>query len=1085
MTMTHVTDLKLRRTAPGRIQAIVVCIISFLLVNAVHGADREVRVGVLTRGSVEEAIQMWPPTMRYLTESIPGHIFQLRPLGFEHLGSAVARGELDFVITNSGHYVQLEMQYGASRIATLKKHYADNVYTTQFGGVILVRADRNDLRQFDDLRNKHFMAVNERSFGGWTMALRELKAEGIDQDDLASLRFAGNHRDVVRAVLEGTVDAGTVRTETIEQMALGGEIDSAAIRILRPAHLEVSPRDAQFPFAYSTRLYPEWPFARLPSTDDRLAEQVAVALLQMPPESDAAKSARIVGWTVPLNYQPVHELMRELRLGPYAELEALTLAGAMRRHWQWVAITLGALLVLSATTLYVTRLNRRILNAKLALEREGRERNRAERVLRQSEERFRNLVETTHDFVWETDQFGNYTYASPQVRQLLGIDPADLVGRPLDSIREIRPETAGGLNFTLFYRQQPFVSVETTCRHRNGHLVVLECSGVPCFDNHGAFQGFRGINRDITERQQSAEALHREKERAQVTLDAIVDGVIRTDANGTVEYLNKAAAQLCGWHADEVIGRPVAQILTLVDEAAGVRVPSPVETLLNEGTPKGGAPAITSALLLRPGLQHDLHLELRAAPLRDQQQRIVGAVVVFHDVSEVRRLTRQLAHQASHDSLTELLNRGEFERRLSECLVEARAGSHHHVLCYLDLDQFKVVNDTSGHAAGDELLRVLAQRLQLAIRDGDVLARLGGDEFGILLRNCSTEHAINIAQELCRVVGEVRLEWDGRVFRVGVSAGLVPLGRDAGSLTDVLSAADAACYVAKERGRNRVHLFEPDDTALAQHHGQMQWVYRIKDALEEGRFRLYCEEFVPLTTAAGALQPFEILLRMVEKDGREITPMQFIPAAERYHLMPAVDRWVLARTFDLLGQVAQNGEYPLRLFTINLSGQSLSDDTFLDYVVELLERSKLSPATICFEITETAAIAHLHRAMRLMTTLKEKGCRFALDDFGTGVSSFGYLRTLPVDFLKIDGSFLKNSLSDPIDYAMVDAINQVGQLMELRTVAEGVEQAVTLDRVKKLGVDYAQGHSLSMTLPLERVLGLVEPAPAKKVAGDG
>lgn len=1067
-----------------RFSAVIACV-AVLLWNAAQAADREVRVGVLNRGSPEEAMEMWPPTLRYLTESIPGNVFQLRPLDLQDLGAAVARGELDFVVTNSGHYVQLEMQYGASRIATLKKHYTGNVYTTQFGGVILVRADREDLRQVSDLRNKHFMAVNERAFGGWTVALRELKAEGIDQDDLASVRFAGNHQDVVRAVIDGTVDGGTVRTETIEHMALNGEIDPGAIRVLRPTHLQISPQDVHFPFARSTRLYPEWPFARLPNTDDRLAEQVAVALLQMPPDSDAAKSARVTGWTVPLNYQPVHELMRELRLGPYAELEALTLAGAMRRHWGWVAITLAALLTLSITTLYVTRLNRRMLNAKLALEHEGQERNRAEQDVRQSEERFRNLVETTHDFVWETDPFGNYTYASPQVRQLLGIDPAELINRPLDSIKVARPETTGGLSLTLFHRQQPFVSVETTCRHRDGQLVVLECSGVPYFDSHNEFKGFRGINRDITERQQSAEALYREKERAQVTLDSIIDGVIRTDATGKVEYLNKAAAQLCGWRTDEVIGRPVAQILTLMDEATGIRVPSPVETVLKEGSETGGAHLTTSALLLRPGLQHDLHLELRAAPLRDQQQRIVGAVVVFHDVSEIRRLTRQLAHQASHDSLTALLNRGEFERRLSECLEEARTGKHHHVLCYLDLDQFKVVNDTSGHAAGDELLRILAQRLQLAIRDGDVLARLGGDEFGILLRNCSTEHAMEIAQELCRLVGEVRLEWEGRVFRVGVSAGLVPLGQDAGSLTDVLSAADTACYVAKDRGRNRVHLFQADDTALAQHHGQMQWVYRLKDALEDGRFRLYCEEFVPLTSAADALQPFEILLRMVEKDGQEIAPMKFIPAAERYHLMPAVDRWVLARTFELLAKAPPSGTYPPRLFTINLSGQSLSDDSFLEYIVGLLEHSKLPPTSLCFEITETAAIAHLHRAMRLMTTLKEKGCRFALDDFGTGLSSFAYLRTLPVDFLKIDGSFLRNSLSDPIDYAMVDAINQVGQLMELRTVAEGVEQAVTLERVKKLGVDYAQGHGLSMTLPLERVLGLVESAPARKVAGDG
>jgi diguanylate cyclase (GGDEF)-like protein/PAS domain S-box-containing protein len=567
-----------------------------------------------------------------------------------------------------------------------------------------------------------------------------------------------------------------------------------------------------------------------------------------------------------------------------------------------------------------------------------------------------------------------------------------------------------------------------------------------------------------------------------VTLDAIVDGVIRTDVRGGVEFINPAAARLTGWTLAEALGKPLDTILQLSDDRSGTALANVATTVVRDDSAlhQLGTPVLHNRL---SGVC--FHIELRAAPVRDQLRGVIGTVVVFHDITEIQRLTHQLAYQASHDALTELSNRAEFETRVAEALVDAQRHHHQHVLCYLDLDQFKVVNDTCGHAAGDELLRQLAQQLGMAVGKDDLLARLGGDEFGILLRNCTIARGFEFTNGLCSLVKDFRFNWKGKIFQVGVSAGLVAVDAATGTLAEALSCADSACYVAKEQGRNRVHVFRPDDSALAQRKGQMQWVQRLKRALDEERFCLYSESFLPLSVRAADIAPHEILLRMVDEEGREIAPMAFIPAAERYQLMTRIDRWVITRTFSLLAKAQQRSlataNTPRQVFALNLSGQSLSDDGFLGFVVDLLDHSGLAPESICFEITETAAIANLARASRLITILKGMGCLFALDDFGSGLSSFAYLRNLPVDFLKIDGSFVLKSLNDPVDYAMVDAINRLGHLMGLRTIAEHVHHRTLLDRIKALGVDYAQGHSLGVAQPLEVELGLVTSSTPLRV----
>jgi diguanylate cyclase (GGDEF)-like protein/PAS domain S-box-containing protein len=573
------------------------------------------------------------------------------------------------------------------------------------------------------------------------------------------------------------------------------------------------------------------------------------------------------------------------------------------------------------------------------------------------------------------------------------------------------------------------------------------------------------------EQRRAEDALYLEKVRAQVTLESIGDGVITTDAGGRIVYMNSVAEQFTGWDRDEARGRALAEVFRLWNEAADAPEQYPIADCLSDGRSLRND---GHHLLLG---RDDARLEIQdsAAPIRDRDGSIIGAVVVFHDVSQLQGMARRMAFLASHDPLTGLLNRREFEERLKEVLESARTQDLEHALLYLDLDQFKIVNDTCGHIAGDELLKQLAHHLAREIRASDVLARLGGDEFGIILERCSVDKARRIADGLREFVRNFRFAWQNRSFEIGVSIGLVPIGGDAGGLTDVLAAADSACYVAKDEGRNRIHVYQPDDSALALRQGEMQWVHRLRHGLKTNDFELYCQSIVPIAATGEPRRFYEVLLRM--REAELILPAAFIPAAERYHLMPAIDRWVVESTFALLQRCSANahgGRLPVDDVAINLSGQSLGDERFLEYVVECFVRHRVAPTMICFEITETAAIANLSRAREFIVHLKRMGCRFALDDFGSGLSSFGYLKSLSVDYLKIAGDFVRDVVEDPVDHAMVEAINQIGHVMEITTIAESVESQAILQKLRDSGVDYGQGFGIEMPRPFHEVLMLPE-----------
>jgi diguanylate cyclase (GGDEF)-like protein/PAS domain S-box-containing protein len=442
-------------------------------------------------------------------------------------------------------------------------------------------------------------------------------------------------------------------------------------------------------------------------------------------------------------------------------------------------------------------------------------------------------------------------------------------------------------------------------------------------------------------------------------------------------------------------------------------------------------------------------------------------LLVCEDITETRLLTEKIAYQASHDELTGLVNRRQFDVYIQKLVAQVQIDNSIHVLCYLDLDQFKVVNDTGGHLAGDELLRQLGLILRHHVRKNDLLARLGGDEFGILMTHCTLAQALPAGEKLLNLVRDFQFAWENRSFSVGVSIGLAVINRSSGNAVDILKQADAACYAAKDKGRNRVHVFSPNDEELALRQGEMQWVEKIRLGIEQNRFQLYGQLISPIAENHGGLH-FETLIRYRDSQGKIIPPGAFLPAAERYNMAPALDRWVIDRLFQHLKETPGFIDR-LETCSVNLSGLSLSDESMLAFIDQQFHKWQIPTHKICFEITETAAIANLSYAKHFIDTLRKKGCLFSLDDFGSGLSSFGYLKNLPVDYLKIDGLFVKDIMEDKVDLTMVKAINEVGHVMGKKTIAEFVENQGILDLLRTLGVDYAQGYGIAKPVPLREL----------------
>ncbi len=577
------------------------------------------------------------------------------------------------------------------------------------------------------------------------------------------------------------------------------------------------------------------------------------------------------------------------------------------------------------------------------------------------------------------------------------------------------------------------------------------------------------------ERRDLAESALRDREAwLRVVLKSIADAVITTDLSGRVTWMNPAGERLTGWETGQAEGRPITVVMDLLHEETRRTAPNPVFAAIRERRSTG---MLDDTVLLRKDGTL-IAVEDAASPIFDDRSRLVGAVIVFHDVSDKRRLVREMADRASHDSLTGLLNRFAFDTALAEAISSAALNGDEHCLMYLDLDHFKVVNDTCGHSVGDQLLKQVVNLLQDALRNTDVIARLGGDEFGIIMPRCGVGAAQRVADEIHRKLDAYRFEHDARRFQVGASIGLVQVDQLFISGEEVMQAADTACYAAKESGGRQTHLWRKDGEA-AEVRGRMAWVQRLTHALEEDRFELFLQRIEPLNAHAGPAH-VEALLRLRDESGDLIAPGVFLPAAERFALAPAIDRWVLSH---VLRALRADPRVHVRV-AVNFSGQSIGDKSFrADVLRRLLESGPECTSRLCIEITETAAVNNLTDAARFMGQLRELGITVALDDFGAGASSFGYLRLLPTDLLKIDGQFVETLPDDRLGATAVRCFVEAARVVGARSIAERVETKEALDCLRLLGVDMVQGYHLHRPEPWATVWATLPKLPKVRSVG--
>ncbi|MCU0536180.1 MAG: EAL domain-containing protein [Hydrococcus sp. Prado102] len=744
-------------------------------------------------------------------------------------------------------------------------------------------------------------------------------------------------------------------------------------------------------------------------------------------------------------------------------------------------------------------------------------RHQLEQTLKDREQWLNTILSSLGDAVIATDENNRITLLNPVAETLTGWKQSEAFGKPTTEVFQLAHETtrqkiACPVTKALESGDIASIPEQTILIAKDGLEIPIDDSAAPIIGDYGNIKGAVVVFRDITERKRYRQRLETDRAIARIIaesnkiaiaipqfLEAICLGLQwEVGEFWSIEQQTGVLRLVNSWHLPSPELFEFSEIAEQLFFSQGVglpgwvwevRKPIWISNLAQETN------FLRTIIAERVGLRSAIGIPIFC------EGKILGVMTLFNrKIQEcdrdlvamlntigtgigqfidrknyevaLRKSQKHLAWQAKHDALTGLVNRREFERRLEVALNDAKTKEQQHSLCYLDLDRFKIVNDSCGHGAGDELLRQVTALLRSQVRTSDVLARLGGDEFGLLLVNCPPQQALAIANALRQSIQEFRFAWEDKTFTIGVSIGLVTLDAATFDLASAVNAADAACYVAKNTGRNRVHLYQSDRGEAAQQQGQIQWVSKLNQALEEDRFCLYYQPIVPVTQSELECDHYEVLLRLYDETGASISPMAFIPAAERYHLMQHIDRWVIRKLFSTQGQHYQEcwnrsletGDRCL--YSINLSGASIADDRFIDFVREQFAIHQIPPQVICFEITETVAISNLAKAKKLIQELKNMGCRFALDDFGSGMSSFAYLRNLPIDYLKIDGGFIKDIVEDSTDLALTEAINNIGHVMGLQTIAEFVENDAILNKLKVLGVDYAQGYGIAKPRPL-------------------
>ncbi|MBR30029.1 MAG: hypothetical protein CMN77_01860 [Spirochaetaceae bacterium] len=697
-------------------------------------------------------------------------------------------------------------------------------------------------------------------------------------------------------------------------------------------------------------------------------------------------------------------------------------------------------------------------------------------------ERLRYVVDNTTDIIAIADESGKHLFMNRAGREFIGasldLDPAEL------KIPEFHSAEVARFIFQEAIpaaREKGIWKGRTSVRRPDGREVP--CSQIIISHKEHNPEVFSTIMRDISDRERIVEELQAAREWMGITLNSISEGVISADRSGEIEYMNPAAQKLTGWSGGGV--QKLAPLSSLTDpleseeavkrarKQSGISVQD-VLRLMDEETrewldleqlePSGEGARRQEAILLRKD-DSEVIIEITSSKMEDHRGQWIGTTYIFRNITQHREIARILAHQANHDPLTELINRNRFKVFLDDAIQSARNRKGIHAFAYVDLDQFKVVNDTSGHSAGDQLLRQLSQIMRKLMPAGDVLARLGGDEFGILLHDSNLEDTMNCLNGIKDAVQEFRFVWEDKIFTVGCSIGVVFIDEFAENETQILRDADTACYAAKELGRQRIHIFHPDDEALTRRRAEMEWVNQVQESLEAGNFELYCQPIADLQGGTG--HQCEILVRM--KSGNNlVAPGMFVPAVERFGLMSRLDRHIVGRFFEILKGYSEGNPDSLQdfnFFTINLSGATLGDEDFREFLLQAIRESNIEPGKLCFEITETAAVANMASAMKFISAVKSLGAHFALDDFGSGLSSFAYLKTLPVDILKIDGIFVRDICDDPVDLAMIRSIRELGQALNIKVIGEYVETRDVMEKLAEMGVEYGQGYYISRPMP--------------------
>ena len=672
---------------------------------------------------------------------------------------------------------------------------------------------------------------------------------------------------------------------------------------------------------------------------------------------------------------------------------------------------------------------------------------------------FKDFAQTLPEIVIIHDE--KIMLANESAASLIGLDSSQLIGREVADL--VKPAYRALFRNTMAKR----LAGENVPRRLEIQLINGNESGlwVEAQSTNIEFRGHPAIitvARDVSHRKSLEVSLSRSKRQAQYTLESIAEGVITTDNDGRIDYMNQSAETLIGTNRDDAAGHRVGELFKLVDDADRRSLGDPVERSLamrrrvNMGR---------RAVLISNDGEQEHPVEISASPIRGPGSSISGTVVVFHDVSEIRGLTRQMSYQATHDPLTGQINRREFERRLDEAMDSAHSEEAIHMLFYMDLDRFKAVNDSCGHLAGDNMLKEVAGLIKEQVRDSDIVGRLGGDEFGAILIGCPIDKARQIATDICNAIADYRFVWKDKIFNIGISIGLVEISHVSGTIQDVMSAADSACYVAKQQGRGQVHVYSARDEAIARERGDIQWLRKLQSALHEDSFELAVQPIIAMGGGVESGPAIEVLIRLPDGRGRRADTAEFLRPAERYQLMPQIDRWVIDATLAAIS----GGEIKVpsgRNCAINLSGQTLGDESILGFVVDALDRTGVAPSTICFEVTESAILSNVQHAQRFIEVLHGIGCEFSLDDFGSGLGSFSSLKHLPIDYLKIDGAYTRNLNSDLVNQEMVAAMIKLARTMNFRIVAEQVERQEDFDWLRDSGVDFVQGYFVEPPAPL-------------------